>query len=146
MRRGPSHSTVCLIGSQLEQGSSLIFWIKHMRESYSRLRQTCRPGFTFTFIVRTYFYIDCDNYYFSSGTRTAVLVQTLKLLFHKCKSKFRSRRAFRIILVTIRRGFFSFSITVFVTAHTLIHLRPGPSGVTGFMGSLLDLMRRNWGC
>ena len=45
-----------------------------------------------------------------------------------------------------RLGFFSFSITVFVTALTLTHLRPGPSGVTGFMGSLLDLMRRNWGC
>ena len=44
-----------------------------------------------------------------------------------------------------RLGFFSFSITVFVTAHTLTHLHPGPSGVTGFMGSLLDLMRRNWG-
>jgi hypothetical protein len=27
-----------------------------------------------------------------------------------------------------RLGFFSFSITVFVTAHTLTHLRPGPSG------------------
>jgi hypothetical protein len=44
-----------------------------------------------------------------------------------------------------RLGFFSFSITVFVTASTLTHLRPGPSGVTGFMGSLFDLMRRNWG-
>jgi hypothetical protein len=45
-----------------------------------------------------------------------------------------------------RLGFFSFSITVFVTAHTLTHLRPGPSGVTGFMGSLLDLMRQTLGC
>ena len=49
-------------------------------------------------------------------------------------------------LVFRRLGFFSFSITVFVTAPTLTHLRPGPSDVTGFMGSLLDLMRRNWGC
>ncbi len=28
--------------------------------------------------------------------------------------------------------------------HTLIHLRPGPSGVTGLMGSLLGLMRQKW--
>jgi hypothetical protein len=41
---------------------------------------------------------------------------------------------------------FLFQYIVFVTAHILIHLRPGPSGVTGFMGSLLDLMSRNWGC
>jgi hypothetical protein len=41
--------------------------------------------------------------------------------------------------------FFSFSITVFVTPHALIHIRPGPSGVTGFMGSLLDLMRQTLG-
>ena len=36
------------------------------------------------------------------------------------------------------------------TPHTptvghLIHLRPGSSGVTGLMGSLNDLMSRNWG-
>jgi hypothetical protein len=44
-----------------------------------------------------------------------------------------------------RLGFFPFSITVFVTAHILTHLRPGPSGVTGFMGSLLDLMWQTLG-
>ena len=43
------------------------------------------------------------------------------------------------------RFFFYFSITVFVTAHTLTHLRPGFSGVTGFMGNLLDLMRQTLG-
>jgi hypothetical protein len=42
--------------------------------------------------------------------------------------------------------FFPFRFTVFVTAHTLIHLRPGPSGVTGFLGSLFDLMRQTLGC
>ena len=44
------------------------------------------------------------------------------------------------------RFFSPFRFTVFVTEHTLTHLRPGPSGVTGLMGSLLDLMRRNWVC
>ena len=34
------------------------------------------------------------------------------------------------------RFFFPFRFTVFVTAHTLTHLRPGPSVVTGLMGSL----------
>jgi hypothetical protein len=29
---------------------------------------------------------------------------------------------------------------------TLTHLRPGPSDVTGLMGSLLDLMSKNFGC
>jgi len=38
--------------------------------------------------------------------------------------------------------FFPFRFTVFVTAQTLTHLRPGPSGVTGLMGSLFDLMRQ----
>ncbi len=53
----------------------------------------------------------------------------------------------RLIPFLFRRlGSFSFSITVFVTALTLTHLRPGPSDVTGFMGSLLDLKRQNWGC
>ena len=49
--------------------------------------------------------------------------------------------------------FFPHRFTVFVTrtldtstSRHLIHLRPGPSGVTGFMGSLLDLMRQTWGC
>jgi hypothetical protein len=32
--------------------------------------------------------------------------------------------------------FFPLRFTVFVTTHTLIHLHPGPSVVTGFMGSL----------
>jgi hypothetical protein len=41
--------------------------------------------------------------------------------------------------------FFPFSITVFVTEHTLTHLQPGSSGVTGFMGSLLDLMWQTLG-
>jgi hypothetical protein len=52
-----------------------------------------------------------------------------------------SARSYSVVWV-----FFPFRFTVFVTVHTLTHLRPGPSGVTGFMGSLLDLMRRNWGC
>jgi hypothetical protein len=47
------------------------------------------------------------------------------------------------------RFFFPFRLTVFVTAHTLTHIRPGPSGVTGFMGSLSDeaelgLLRDHW--
>ena len=41
---------------------------------------------------------------------------------------------------------FDYRLRHSVTAHTLTHLRPGPSDITGFMGSLLDLMRRNWGC
>ena len=58
-----------------------------------------------------------------------------------------------VVPIPSERFFFPHRFTVFVT-HTLdtstsrhlIHLRPGPSDVTGFMGSLFDLMRRNWGC
>ena len=35
--------------------------------------------------------------------------------------------------LSVDEVFFPFRFTVFVTAHTLTHLRPGPSGVTGLM-------------
>ncbi len=43
-------------------------------------------------------------------------------------------------------SFFSVSIHRIRHAHTLTHLRPGPSGVTGLIRSLLDMMGQNLGC
>ena len=44
-----------------------------------------------------------------------------------------------------RRGFFSSPIHRIRHTHTLTQLRPGPSGVTGLMVSLFDLMRQTLG-
>ena len=55
-------------------------------------------------------------------------------------------RRFSPLFLFRRGGSFFLTDSPYLSRAQLTHLRPGPSGVTGFMGSLLDLMRRNWGC
>jgi hypothetical protein len=58
-----------------------------------------------------------------------------------------------VVPIPSERFFFPHRFTDFITrtldtstSRHLIRLRSGPSGVTGFMVSLLDLMRQTWGC
>ena len=55
-------------------------------------------------------------------------------------------RRFSPLFLFRRGGSFFLTDSPYLSRAQLTHLRPGPSGVTGFMGSLLDLMRRNLGC
>jgi hypothetical protein len=139
--------TSVFVGSDLENPCELQLVIR--ARLAGGIREQSNAGGIRWLVEQHHFIASQDGGGFQRGWASHVDIASFRGPTRQVVAACRYRGATRQVVrcsYSVGDVFFPFRFTVLVTAHTLTHLRPGPSGVTGLMGSLLDLMWRNWGC